>query len=158
NKAQAAPASSSAPQGSAQPGAAQPAPDVAALNATAGEAIRRHVEAQGLKAENLQVRYDGATETVTLTGTAPDQAMREKLVVTAGNVAHVSKVDDQLTTAQPAEKPARFHTVEKGETLSKIAQQEYGNASQYMKIFEANQPMLKDPDKIYPGQVLRIPV
>jgi nucleoid-associated protein YgaU len=157
NKAQAAPASSSTPQAAPQAAPAQPAPDVAALNATAGEAIKRHIEAQGLNAENLQVRYDGATETVTLTGTAPDQAMREKIVLTAGNVAHVTKVDDQLTTAQPAQQPARFHTVEKGDTLSKIAQQAYGNASQYMKIFEANQPMLKDPDKIYPGQVLRIP-
>ena len=45
----------------------------------------------------------------------------------------------------------------KGDTLSGIAKKEYGNANQYMKIFEANKPMLKDPDKIYPGQLLRIP-
>jgi len=59
--------------------------------------------------------------------------------------------------AAQAGAPARFHTVEKGDTLSKIAQKVYGNASQYPKIFEANKPMLTDPDKIYPGQVLRIP-
>ena len=51
----------------------------------------------------------------------------------------------------------KFHTVEKGDTLSKIAKEAYGDANQYNKIFEANKPMLKNPDQIYPGQVLRIP-
>jgi len=50
-----------------------------------------------------------------------------------------------------------FYTVQKGDTLSKIAQQHYGSAAKYMAIFEANRPMLEDPDRIYPGQVLRIP-
>ena len=50
-----------------------------------------------------------------------------------------------------------FYTVQKGDTLSKIAKDQYGNANKYQQIFEANKPMLKDPDKIYPGQVLRIP-
>ena len=49
------------------------------------------------------------------------------------------------------------HTVKGGDTLGKIAKEFYGNAMEYPKIFEANKPMLKDPDKIYPGQVLRIP-
>ena len=44
-----------------------------------------------------------------------------------------------------------------GDTLSKIAKEMYGDANKYPVIFEANKPMLKDPDKIYPGQVLRIP-
>ena len=52
---------------------------------------------------------------------------------------------------------ATFYTVKSGDTLGKIAQQQYGSASKYTVIFEANQPMLKDPDKIYPGQSLRIP-
>ena len=62
--------------------------------------------------------------------------------------------------ADPAEPPAptsKFHTVEKGDTLSKIAEEEYGNANLYNAIFEANKPMLTHPDKIFPGQVLRIP-
>ena len=55
-------------------------------------------------------------------------------------------------------KPApRTYTVKPGDTLSKISKEFYGNANDYMKIFEANQPLLKDPDKIYPGQVLKIP-
>ncbi|MEZ5466430.1 MAG: LysM peptidoglycan-binding domain-containing protein [Lysobacterales bacterium] len=52
---------------------------------------------------------------------------------------------------------SRTHTVQKGDTLSKIAKEVYGNAGKYPIIFEANQPMLSHPDKIYPGQVLRIP-
>ena len=47
--------------------------------------------------------------------------------------------------------------VKPGDTLSKIAKEEYGDANTYMKIFEANKPMLSNPDKIYPGQMLRIP-
>jgi nucleoid-associated protein YgaU len=129
---------------------------VATLNAEAGAAIKRYIEQQGLSADNLAVTFDGATSTVTVAGAAPDQATKEKIVLCAGNVTGVAKVNDQLTAPQ-AEKPARYHTVEKGDTLSKIAQQAYGNASQYPKIFEANKPMLSDPDKIYPGQVLRIP-
>ena len=47
--------------------------------------------------------------------------------------------------------------MKKGDTLSGIAKTVYGKASKYPVIFEANRPMLSDPDKIYPGQVLRIP-
>jgi nucleoid-associated protein YgaU len=49
------------------------------------------------------------------------------------------------------------HTVVKGDTLSKIAKAQYGDAMKDPVIFEANRPMIEDPDKIYPGQVLRIP-
>jgi nucleoid-associated protein YgaU len=52
---------------------------------------------------------------------------------------------------------SRTYTVEKGDTLSAIAKKFYGDASDYNQIFEANKPMLSDPDQIYPGQVLRIP-
>ncbi len=50
-----------------------------------------------------------------------------------------------------------FYTVQSGDTLSKIAKAHYGDANAYHAIFEANKPMLKHPDKIFPGQVLRIP-
>lgn len=52
---------------------------------------------------------------------------------------------------------SKTYVVEKGDTLSKIAKEVYGNANKYPQIFEANKPMLSHPDKIYPGQVLRIP-
>lgn len=138
----------------AQP-AAQPV-DPQAANATAAKAIRDYVSASGLDASGLNVTFDGASATVTLQGQASDQATKEKIVLLAGNVSGVEKVDDRITVAQ-SEAASQMYTVKPGDTLSKIAQQVYGNASKYQAIFEANRPMLKDPDHIYPGQVLRVP-
>ena len=61
------------------------------------------------------------------------------------------------STEEPRDAAPRTYTVAKGDTLSKIAKQFYGNAAEYPRIFEANKPMLTHPDKIYPGQNLRIP-
>jgi nucleoid-associated protein YgaU len=136
---------------------AQATPDVAALNATAGQAIERYIASQALKAEGLDVKYDGATQTVTVSGVAPDQATKEKIVLCCGNVAAVAKVDDLLTVASGSGEESKLREVKSGDTLSKISKEEYGDANAYMKIFEANKPMLSNPDKIYPGQKLRIP-
>jgi nucleoid-associated protein YgaU len=68
----------------------------------------------------------------------------------------VAQVND-LTTVEAPEPEATFYTVKSGDSLSAIAKAHYGDAMKYPEIFEANKPMLKDPDKIYPGQVLRIP-
>jgi nucleoid-associated protein YgaU len=102
------------------------------------------------------VTFDGATGVAKVYGVAKDQETKEKAILAAGNVQGVSGVDDNMTVdlSQPA---AKFYTVVKGDTLSKIAKEFYGNANDYMKIFEANKPMLSHPDKIYPGQNLRIP-
>nr|HET7858446.1 peptidoglycan-binding protein LysM [Caldimonas sp.] len=137
--------------------AAAPAPDIAALNATAAQAIERYIGSQGLKADGLDVQYDGASQTVTVSGVAPDQATKEKIVLCCGNVSSVAKVNDLLTVASGAEQESTYHEVKSGDTLSKIAKEAYGDANAYMKIFEANKPMLSNPDKIYPGQKLRIP-
>lgn len=150
-----APASASAaPAGAASSGAQ---PDVAALNDSAGKEIAKYVATQNLKAEGLEVKYDGATQTVTVSGVAPDQATKEKIVLCCGNVAAVSKVDDRLTVAAGAQPESTYREVKSGDTLSKIAKEAYGDSNAYMKIFEANKPMLSNPDKIYPGQLLRIP-
>jgi nucleoid-associated protein YgaU len=142
-----------------QPSAGASQPSVEALNASAGAAIAKYIFSQGLSAQNLEVKYDGATKTVTVRGIAPDQATKEKIVLCCGNVASVAKVDDQLTAAAAASPApaASFHQVKSGDTLSKIAKEVYGNANEYPKIFEANRPMLSSPDRIYPGQMLRIP-
>ena len=134
-----------------------PAPNVAELNAAAGAAIAKYIASQNLSAENLAVVYDGASKTVTVSGVAADQATKEKIVLCCGNVHSVAKVDDQLTVAQGSSPAASMYEVKEGDTLSKIAKSVYGNANSYEKIFEANKPMLKDPNKIYPGQKLRIP-
>ena len=126
------------------------------LNQKAAAAIVAYIDKQGLDASALTVSFDGASSTVSVAGTVADQATKEKVLLCCGNVDGVDKVDDQLAVTNP-EPPATFHTVVRGDTLSAIAKACYGNANAYMKIFEANKPMLSDPNKIYPGQVLRIP-
>lgn len=121
---------------------------------TKANKLWRHAEQLGLDVEQLQVQYDDGT--VTLTGSVGSQEAREKVVLAVGNVRGVARVDDQLEVASE-EAGGEFYTVQKGDTLSGIAQAHYGDAMKYPTIFEANRPMLKDPDKIYPGQKLRIP-
>ena len=112
------------------------------------------VQELGLEVKNLRIQVN--EDTAIIYGEAADQATREKVILVVGNTEGVASVDDRMTTAIP--KPqAQFHTVVRGESLSKIAKSYYGDAMKYPVIFEANKPMLKDPDRIYPGQVLRIP-
>ena len=137
--------------------AATPTPEtVAALSAAAGQAIADYVVAQGLSMEGITIGFDGLSRTVTVAGSVADQATREKLVLCCGNVKGVAAVDDLLVVNNP-EPEAQWHTVVSGDNLSKIAKAFYGDANKYPVIFEANRPMLSHPDKIYPGQMLRIP-
>lgn len=132
-------------------------PDKApAANAAASQAIVTYIQSMKLDATGLDVAFDGASGTVTVRGEASDQATREKIVLCCGNVAGVEKVVDEMTTAKPTDE-SQWYTVVRGDNLSKISKQYYGDPNQYMKIFEANKPMLTHPDKIYPGQMLRIP-
>lgn len=142
-------------QAAETPAAGAPA-DAGQANAKAAAAITAYIQALKLAPADLAVEFNGATGVVTVKGTAPDQATRERILLAAGNVEGVGQVDDQLSVAN-AEPEAQFYTVVSGDTLSKIAKNVYGNANKYPVIFEANRPMLTHPDKIYPGQVLRIP-
>lgn len=119
-----------------------------------GNAILRTILSMDLDVTNPMVEVDDGTATIR--GAAADQATREKIVLIAGNTQGVARVDDRMTVKEEAAE-ARFYTVVSGDTLSRIAREHYGDASKYPAIFEANRPMLEDPDKIYPGQVLRIP-
>ena len=107
-----------------------------------------------LQVEGLNVFIDG--DAASISGLAYNQATREKVVLVVGNSNGIATVDDQMTV-EHEEPVAQFHTVASGDTLGKIAKTYYGNAMKYPVIFEANKPMLTHPDKIYPGQVLRIP-
>jgi nucleoid-associated protein YgaU len=139
-------------------------------------ALRRRIARAGLKAEGLEIAFNDGV--VSVRGEAPDHEMREKIVLAVGNSRGVARVDDLLkvsATAPPQmaeaavaaasvseDQPAEaiesvMYTVQRGDTLSAIAKEHYGNAGKYMVIFEANKPLLEDPDRIYPGQVLRIP-
>ncbi len=126
------------------------------------ENLIKHVRSLGLPVDNLNISVDG--DMVRVSGKVDSAAHAEKIALALGNVEGVSKVDNDLeveqkeaATPKPAAPKARFYQVESGDSLSKIAKQYYGDPQKYNKIFEANKPMLSDPDKIYPGQMLRIP-
>lgn len=129
-------------------------PDKAQANS---EVLTKHVQdaLTGIDTSKIQVTVEG--EKVIATGEAASQEEKEKILLVLGNVKGISDVDDQITVTGPVAPPAKFVTVEKGDTLSAISKRVYGDANKYNKIFEANKPMLSHPDKIYPGQVLRIP-
>ena len=118
------------------------------------EKLKAEISSMDLPVRDLEVDFKDGT--VTLSGAVEIQEIREKVILTTGNVEGVEKVNDQLEVDQPAPE-AKFHTVVRGDTLSGISKKYYGNAMKYMVIFDANTPMLKDPNLIYPGQVLRIP-
>lgn len=126
-------------------------------NANADEVLKKHISEVGLGNPNVQAKVDDGT--VTVTGEVASQEEKEKILLTLGNIKGVEKVDDQMTIAAsaPATAEAKFVTVQKGDTLSAISQRVYGDPNKYQNIFEANKPMLKDVNKIYPGQTLRIP-
>lgn len=117
--------------------------------------LKEHIQQTGLPgADKVDVKVDG--DKVIVGGEAADQELKEKLMVILGNVESIGKVEDNISVTNPSEE-GNFYTVKKGDTLSAISKSQYGDANKYMKIFEANKPMLSHPDKIYPGQVLRIP-
>lgn len=136
---------------SAQPAAA----DEPSAQSVANILLNR-IQQQNLSIDNLKVKYNGETDTAEISGTAKTQADREKAILAVGNVQHVAQVVDNIEIEEAAPE-STMYTVQAGDTLSKIAADQYGSSGDYMKIFEANKPLLTSPDKIYPGQVLRIP-
>jgi nucleoid-associated protein YgaU len=119
------------------------------------DALAAAVQKLGLPTQGVDIKVDG--DTVKVAGKVQDQATKEKLILALGNVEGVARVDEAIETTTLGGGEAAFYTVKKGDTLSVIAKQHYGNANKYTVIFEANKPMLTHPDKIYPGQVLRLP-
>ena len=117
-------------------------------------ALVAQVKTLGLKVDDLQIGFENNVASVS--GTAPSQEVREKVILAVGNTEGVAQVDDQLLVEAP-EPEGVYYTVKRGDSLSKIAKAQYGDPMKYPVIFEANKPMLDDPDLIYPGQVLRIP-
>ena len=138
----------------AEPAAAAPSPDPVVQSKRA-TALEEQVKKNGFAVENLKIKMADATAHVR--GKVPDQATREKIILVVGNTAGVAAVDADGLEVVAKEPEAKFYTVKSGDNLSKISKAMYGDANRYNVIFEANKPMLKDPDKIYPGQVLRIP-
>ena len=108
-----------------------------------------------LQVEDLNIYID--EDIAVITGLAYNQATKEKVVLVVGNSHGIAIVDDRITVERK-EPGAQFHTVIPGDTLGGIAKEFYGDATKHLVIFDGNKPMLTDPDEIYPGQLLRIPV
>ena len=126
--------------------------------------VKDHVSKYGFDTSKLN--FAVADHKVTISGEAKTWEEKHKIYVSAGNVEGIDGVTDNMTVAAapvqgatPAPKAveAKYYTVESGDSLSKIAKEMYGDMNQYNKIFEANRPLLKNADDIFPGQVLRIP-
>lgn len=119
------------------------------------EALKKELESHGLGTDKVTVEVQG--DKAVIRGEAFSQEVLEKAIVAIGNTIGISKVESDVKV--PDAKEPKFYTVKKGDNLWKIAEAQYGKGkgAKHTVIFEANRPMLTHPDKIYPGQVLRIP-
>ena len=129
------------------------------------EAIKKEIEDSFTKlpVAGLVVLVD--SDTVTLAGVAKDTATREKAILIAGNVEGIANVNaDELVSPEiiaasnvrDLPEPV-FYTIAKGDTLWGISTDFYKDGAKYPLIVEANLEVIKDADKIYPGQSIRIP-
>ena len=130
-------------------------------DAEAADNIRNHLETRTHGLSDLDVQFDDGT--VTICGNCSNQAVRDQAILIAGNIQGVTRVvADDLVAPEPApeepEEKAEIYEIVSGDTLGAIAKRYYGNPSKYMKIFEANRDIIDDPNKIYPGQKIRIPL
>ena len=122
----------------------------------AADNIKQHIEADNPGVENLGVDYQSGV--VSLSGNADSTEAMEKTVLMAGNVKGVSEVKADAMQVPPAQENVEYYVIQSGDTLSALAKKHYGNAGDYPRIFEANREVIKDADKIYPGQKIRIPL
>ncbi|MBX2822180.1 MAG: peptidoglycan-binding protein LysM [Rhodothermaceae bacterium] len=119
--------------------------------------IKEHLSiGLGDSINGLNVAYDDGT--VTLSGEADSFATKQKAVLMAGNVKNVEKVNDMMTVKVDDPEPEpKFYTVQKGDSLSKIAKEVYGDYMKWEALFAANKEVIENPDLIYPGQQIRVP-
>ena len=122
----------------------------------AAEKIKQHIEAANPGIENLGVAYENGV--ISLSGDASSSEAMEKAVLMAGNVQGVSEVKVNELHAPAVEEKVEYYVIQEGDTLSAIAKRYYGKANDYPRIFEANREVIKNPDLIFPGQKIRIPL
>ncbi len=121
----------------------------------AAEKIKEHIEEENPGVKDLEVQYEDGS--VKLTGKSDSAEAAEKAILMAGNIKGVENIVNKIDAPEQSEK-VLFYVIEKGDTLSKLAKKYYGDAMSYPKIFKANTEVIKDPDKIFVGQKIRIPM
>ena len=121
----------------------------------APEKLKKHIEEDNPGISNLQV--DVKDGVATIKGETDDPSALEKVILMAGNALGIGEVraDEVKAPAQTIE--VEYYEIKKGDSLWKIAKNVYGDGNKYPKIFEANKEVIKDPDLIFPGQMIRIP-
>ena len=119
------------------------------------ENVKQEVQNHGLNARDLNIEVQG--DKVKVSGQAGTEEEAEKIALSIGNTIGVSQVDTSGLQVQKPGAEAQMYTVQKGDTLWKIAEKFYGDGSKYPEIVKANSPPVKNPDLIQPGWVLRIP-
>jgi LysM repeat protein len=122
----------------------------------AAEKIKQHIEEANPGIQNLGVSYENGV--ISLSGDASSSEAMEKAVLMAGNVRGVSEVKVNALKAPVVEAKVEYYVIQKGDTLSAVAKRYYGKANDYPRIFEANREVIKNPDLIFPGQKIRIPL
>jgi len=122
----------------------------------AAEKIRQHIEVDNPGINDMKVAFNEGV--VSITGDAVSPAAMEKAVLMAGNIKGVAEVKaDEVNVPETGSK-AEYYVIKSGDTLSALAKEYYGNAMDYPRIFDANREVIKDPDKIFVGQKIRIPL
>ncbi len=121
------------------------------------EVIQKHIEEDNPGVKDLHVEVEDGVATVS--GEAKDQSAFEKAVLMAGNIFGIKEVKaDELKAGEIGTVETAYYTIEKGDTLWAIAKKHLGDGNKYNDIFVANREVIKDPDLIYPGQKIRIPL
>lgn len=122
----------------------------------APEKLKEHIEEDNPGISNLEVQVEDGI--ATLKGEADSPGALEKAILMAGNALGISEVKADEVSAPEQTDEVQFYEIQKGDSLWKIAKSFYGNGNDYPKIFEANKEVIKDPDLIFPGQKIRIPM
>ncbi|MBE2897612.1 peptidoglycan-binding protein LysM [Pasteurellaceae bacterium TAE3-ERU1] len=125
----------------------------------ASKAVTEHISEDNPGVENVNVTVENGVAKIE--GQAKDATALEKAILMAGNIAGITKVEADGVTVESGEKVEdaddAFYIIQKGDTLWKIAERTYGNGAKYTAIVDANKEVIKDADKIFPGQKIRLP-
>lgn len=123
----------------------------------ASKAVTEHIAEDNPGVENLSVTVENGVANIQ--GVAESAAALEKAVLMAGNVQGITSVTTNATISngENLSSDEAFYVIQKGDTLWKIAEKTYGNGAKYTAIVEANKEVIKDADKIFPGQKIRLP-